>query len=77
MYCGKTGKQLAVSSENRARANLLSLGVWHFTLRFVLPRSWVGYPSPRQQGCGMQLSLGPKVYPVTTVFSLLNTEAPI
>ena len=28
----------------RARANPLSLGVWHFTLRFVLPRSWVGYP---------------------------------
>ena len=27
----------------RARANPLSLGVWHFTLRFVLPRSWVGY----------------------------------
>ena len=37
----------------RARAHPLSLGVWHFTLRFVLPRSWVGYPSPRLEGCGM------------------------
>ena len=27
----------------RARANPLSLGVWPFTLRFILPRSWVGY----------------------------------
>ena len=47
----------------RARANPLSLGVWHFTLRFVLPRSWVGYPSRRPKGCGMQSPLGPKVYP--------------
>ena len=23
----------------------LSLSVWHFTLRFVLPGSWVGHPS--------------------------------
>ena len=47
----------------RARANPLSLGVWHFTLRFVLPRSWVGYPSRRPKGCGMQSPSGPKVYP--------------
>ena len=47
----------------RARANPLSLGVWHFTLRFVLPRSWVGHPSRRPQGCGMQSPSGPKVYP--------------
>ena len=47
----------------RARANPLSLGVWHFTLRFVLPRSWVGYPRRRPKGCGMQLPSGPKVYP--------------
>ena len=47
----------------RARAHPLSLGVWHFTLRFVLPRSWVGYPSPRPKGCGMQSLFGPKVYP--------------
>ena len=32
----------------RARANLLSLGVWHFTLRFVLPWSRVGYPGPQR-----------------------------
>ena len=48
---------------DRARANPLSLGVWHFTLSFVLPRSGVGYPSRRPKGCGMQLPLGPKVYP--------------
>ena len=48
----------------RVRANPLSLGVWHFTLRFVLPRSWVGYPSRRPKGCGMQSPSGPKVYPV-------------
>ena len=47
----------------RARANPLSLGVWPFTLRFVLPRSWVGYPGRRPQGCGMQSPSGPKVYP--------------
>ena len=47
----------------RARANPLSLGVWHFTLRFVLPRSWVGYPRRRPKGCGMQSPSGPKVYP--------------
>ena len=47
----------------RARANPLSLGVWPFTLRFVLPRSWVGYPSRRPKGCGMQSPSGPKVYP--------------
>ena len=47
----------------RAGAHPLSLGVWHFTLRFVLPRSWVGYPSPRPKGCGMQSPFGPKVYP--------------
>ena len=28
----------------RARAHPLCPGVWHFTLRFVLPGSWVGYP---------------------------------
>ena len=39
------------------------IGVWHFTLRFVLPRSWVGYPSRRPKGCGMQSPSGPKVYP--------------
>ena len=32
----------------RARANPLSLGVWHFTLRFVLPWSRVGYPRPQR-----------------------------
>ena len=26
----------------------LSLAVWHFTLRFVLPGSWVGHPSPQR-----------------------------
>ena len=36
--------------------------VWHFTLRFVLPRSLVGYPSRRPKGCGMQWPSGPKVY---------------
>ena len=34
-----------------------------FTLRFVLPLSWVGYPRRRPKGCGMQSPLGPKVYP--------------
>ena len=33
------------------------------TLRFVLHRSWVGYPSRRPKGCGMQSPSGPKVYP--------------
>ena len=33
------------------------------TLRFILPRSWVGYPSRRPKGCGMQSPSGPKVYP--------------
>ena len=33
--------------------NPLSLGVWPFTLRFILPRSWVGYPRRRPKGCGM------------------------
>jgi len=28
-----------------------------------LPRSWVGYPSRRPKGCGMQSPSGPKVYP--------------
>ena len=32
----------------RARAHPLSLGAWHFTLRFVLPGSWVGYPRPQR-----------------------------
>ena len=54
----------------RARANTLSLGVWHFTLRFVLPRSWVGYPCQRPKGCGMQSPLGPKVYPKPTSIPL-------
>ena len=44
----------------------LSLGVWPFTLRFVLPRSWVGYPSRRPKSCGMQSPSGPKVYPRQT-----------
>ena len=50
----------------RARANPLSLGVWHFTLRFVLPGSWVGHPSAtaaERRGWAMQSPLGPKVYP--------------
>ena len=51
----------------RARANPLSLGVRHFTLRFVLPRSWVGYPSRSPKGFGMQSPLGPKVYPKVRV----------
>ena len=34
----------------------------HFTLRFVLPRSWVGYPRRRPKGCGMQSPSGPKVW---------------
>ena len=53
----------------RARAHPLSLGVWHFTLRFVLPRSWVGYPSAtaaERQGWAMQSPSGPKVYPEET-----------
>jgi hypothetical protein len=50
----------------RARANPLSLGVWHFTQRFVLPRRWVGYP--RQRPKGMQSHLGPKVYPCMGLF---------
>ena len=29
------------------------------------PRSWVGYPSRRPKGCGMQSPSGPKVYPKT------------
>ena len=33
----------------RARANPLSLEVWHFTLRCILRWSWVGYPRPK--GC--------------------------
>ena len=33
----------------RARANPLSLEVWHFTLRCILPWSWVGNPRPK--GC--------------------------
>ena len=44
----------------------LSLGVWHFTLRFVLPGSWVGYPratAAERQGWDMQSPFGPKVYP--------------
>ena len=28
-----------------------------------MPRSWVGYPSRRPKGCGMQSPSGPKVYP--------------
>jgi hypothetical protein len=44
----------------RARANPLSLGVWHFTLRFVL--SGVGLATPGRQAV-MQSPLGPKVYP--------------
>ena len=49
----------------------------YFTLRFVLPRSWVGYPSLRQKGCGMQSPSGPKVYPKvmnTFVFCIDDTE---
>ena len=38
----------------RARANPLSLGVWHFTLRlFCLELGWL-HPSRRQKGCGLQ-----------------------
>ena len=33
------------------------------SLRFVLPRSWVGYPRRRPKGCGMQSPSGPTVYP--------------
>jgi hypothetical protein len=33
----------------RARANPLSLEVWHFTLRCILRWSWVGYSRPK--GC--------------------------
>ena len=47
----------------RARANPLSVGVWHFTLRFVLPRVGLATPSRRPKGCGVQSPLGPKVYP--------------
>ena len=47
----------------RARANPLSLGVWHFTLRFVLPGVGLATPSRRPKGCGVQSPLGPKVYP--------------
>ena len=50
----------------RARAHPLSLGVWHFTLRFVLPGSWVGHPSAtaaERRGWAMQSPSGPKVYP--------------
>jgi hypothetical protein len=42
----------------RARANPLSLGVWHFTLRFIFP----GVGCRRLKGCGMQSPSGPKVY---------------
>ena len=48
----------------RARANPLSLGVWHFTLRFVLPGVGLATPSRRPKGCGVQSPLGPKVYTV-------------
>ena len=44
----------------------LSLAVWHFTLRFVLPWSWVGHPSAtaaERRGWAMQSPSGPKVYP--------------
>ena len=44
----------------------LSLAVWHFTLRFVLPGSWVGHPSAtaaERRGWAMQSPSGPKVYP--------------
>ena len=58
----------------RARANPLSLGVWHFTLRFVLPRSWVGYPRRRPKGCGMQSPSGPKVYPRGFTTSVVLTR---
>ena len=50
----------------RARAHPLSLEVWHFTLRFVLPWSWVGHPSAtaaERRGWVMQSPSGPKVYP--------------
>ena len=43
-----------------------SLAVWHFTLRFVLPGSWVGHPSAtaaERRGWAMQSPSGPKVYP--------------
>ena len=44
----------------------LSLVVWHFTLRFVLPGSWVGHPSAtaaERRGWVKQSPSGPKVYP--------------
>ena len=40
-----------------------SLAVWHFTLRFVLPGSWVGHPSAtaaERRGWAMQSPSGPK-----------------
>ena len=43
-----------------------SLAVQPFTPRFVLPGSWVGYPSAtaaKRQGWAMQSPSGPKVYP--------------
>ena len=67
LFCLQTpvdrSKRVAGRWAVRAQANQLSLGVWYFTLRFILPRSWVGYPSRRPTGCGMQSPSGPKVYP--------------
>ena len=59
-------KRLAGGWAVRARAHTLSLGVWHFTLRFVMPWSWVGHPSAtaaERRGWVMQSPSGPKVYP--------------
>ena len=40
------------------------------------PRSWVGYPSRRPTGCGMQSPSGPKVYPKWRRFTRLKRERP-
>ena len=44
------------------QANPLSLGVWHFTLRFILPG--VGLATPGRKAV-MQSPTGPKIYPNT------------
>ena len=36
------------------------------SMRLHLQPSWVGYPSRRPKGCGVQSPLGPKVYPTAT-----------
>ena len=49
----------------RDTENRLLFSIFLLCLRrlFCLAWSWVGYPSRRPKGCGMQSPSGPKVYP--------------